>query len=180
MATGWRECNGGRRGEGGHKLGTKRTKLWVKKDKKQTNICSTRVFLTGSSFCRLTDRTIGACRPQQSCSRAWGNTALQICKHKTDSYWGPSKSGNVKHQEWQNAKTRKNYRLNISFNLIPAESRLFWWPFYPFFFFGNNFTTGDYVDLLKQSIHPTEKTACLSNFVHCEPCIIMCLCRCTA
>lgn len=38
--------------------------------KKRHKICFTHVFLTVSSFCRLTDRKIGACRPQQSCSRA--------------------------------------------------------------------------------------------------------------
>lgn len=54
---------------------------WVQNG--QNRRCFSHVFLTVSSFCRLTDRTIGACRPQQSCSRAWGNTALQTCNHKT-------------------------------------------------------------------------------------------------
>lgn len=40
------------------------------------------VFLTVSSSYRLTDRKKGACRPQQSCSRAWGNTAPQTCNQK--------------------------------------------------------------------------------------------------
>lgn len=55
---------------------------WGWKDKIQKQMHYTCVSLTLSSFCRLTDRMTGACIPQQSCSRAWGNTALQTCKEK--------------------------------------------------------------------------------------------------